>query len=304
MKKTKINKSKLRAQLEIQSMVWPAVILLFIFSYLPMYGIQMAFQNYSIFNTGDVEWVGFKYFIEFFNDIYFTRVMKNTLMLNILGLFISFPMPIVLAILICELKNKHFKKIVQTASYLPHFLSWVIFGGIAIEMLSSTGLISYMAQTLGLSDVGINFMAKSELFYGIYITLSTIKGMGFSSILFIAAITGIDQEMFEAATIDGANRFQKTIYLTIPSILGTIVIMLIFRISDILNTGFEQFFVLQNDLNVSTSETIDTYVYKIGLEQSRFAYAAAIGVFKSVISVILLVSANFISKKITSKGLF
>lgn len=297
--------SKLRAQLEIQSMVIPGILFLVVFAYVPMYGMTMAFREYNMFSGLDgAAWVGFKYFSEFFSDPNFFNVMRNTLGLNILGLLISFPAPIILALLICELRNKVFKKTVQTASYLPHFLSWVIFGGIAMEMLSPTGIISNTLQSLGLTQEPINFMAKGEAFYGIYITLNTIKGIGFSSILFIAAITGVDQEMYEAATIDGANRFQKMIHLTIPAIMGTIVIMLIFQISAILNTGFEQFLVLQNGLNLKWSETIDTYVYKVGMQQSRFSYAAAVGVFKSIVSVILLVGSNYVSKKITDKGLF
>lgn len=298
-------KARWKSQIELQSMVLPGVLFLLVFSYAPMYGMTMAFKDYNIFGgIQDAPWVGFKYFIEFFTDPNFWDVMRNTLCLNVLGLVFSFPVPILLAILICELKGKRFKKLVQTSSYLPHFLSWVIFGGIAVEMLSPSGILSHTVQLLGLSAEPVNYMAKGEYFYAIYIVISTVKSMGFSSILYIAAISGVDQEMLEAATIDGANRVQKIVKLILPSIMGTIVIMLIFSISSILNTGVEQLLVLQNGLNQQWSETIDTYVYKVGLQQSRYSYAAAVGVFKSVVSVILLVGANALSKKITEKGLF
>jgi putative aldouronate transport system permease protein len=296
---------KTRTQIEMQSMVWPGLIFLFIFAYIPMYGITIAFREYNIF-TGlkGSPWVGLKYFREFFSDPNFFNVMRNTLVLNIAGLIVGFPAPIILAILICELKNSRFKKIAQTISYLPHFLSWVIFGGIAIEMLSPNGIISHFLFVCGAQKEPVNFMAKSNLFPVVYVILTTLKDIGFSSILYIAAISGIDQEMFEAAEIDGASRAQQIWYLTLPAILGTIVIMLIFSLSAILNTGVEQFLVLQNGINLSWSETIDTYVYKVGLQQARYSYAGAVGFFKSVVSVIMLAMANKISNKLTGKGLF
>ncbi len=299
------NFGKWKNQLQIQSMVLPGIIFLIIFSYIPMYGLIMAFKEYDLINgLQGTDWVGFKYFIEFFTDPNFADVMRNTIVLNLLALIFGFPVPVILAILICELKGKRFKKIVQTASYLPYFLSWVIFGGIVMEMLSSSGVISYVGQALGILDGPVNFMAAQGKFYAIYVIVTIIKTAGFNSILYIAAITGIDQEMFEAADIDGAGRIQKIIHLTLPSIIGTIVIMLIFQISSILNTGIEQMFVLQNSINLPVSETIDTYVYKVGLSQSRFSYATAVGLFKSVISVILLLIANKVSRKLTEHGLF
>lgn len=299
------NFGKWKNQLQIQSMVLPGIIFLIIFSYIPMYGLIMAFKEYDLINgLQGTDWVGVKYFIEFFTDPNFADVMRNTIVLNLLALIFGFPVPVILAILICELKGKRFKKIVQTASYLPYFLSWVIFGGIVMEMLSSSGVISYVGQALGILDGPVNFMAAQGKFYAIYVIVTIIKTAGFNSILYIAAITGIDQEMFEAADIDGAGRIQKIIHLTLPSIIGTIVIMLIFQISSILNTGIEQMFVLQNSINLPVSETIDTYVYKVGLSQSRFSYATAVGLFKSVISVILLLIANKVSRKLTEHGLF
>lgn len=292
-------------QFQIQTMIWPGLILCFIFSYIPMYGIIIAFKDYNILSTvTGAQWVGFKYFREFFNDPALWNVLRNTIMLNGLALVFSFPAPIILALFLNELKNVQFKKTVQTISYLPHFLSWVIFGGIVIEMLMPGGVISATLYKLGLIAEPINFMAKGEYFYGIYTVINIIKTVGFGSILYVAAITGIDQELYEAAIVDGCGRFQKMWYITIPCITGTIVIMLIFQISSILNTGYEQIILLQNSLNLAYSETLDTYVYKIGIAQSRYSYAAAVGLLKSVMSVALMLLANHTSKKLLDRGLF
>ena len=292
-------------QFQMQSMIWPGLILCFIFSYIPMYGIIIAFKDYNILSsvTG-AEWVGLKYFREFFNDPALSNVLRNTLVLNGLALLFSFPAPILLALFINEIKNVKFKKTVQTISYLPHFLSWVIFGGIVMEMLMPNGVVSVLLYKLGILSEPINFMAKGEYFYAIYTIISIIKSVGFGSILYVAAITGIDQELYEAATVDGCGRFQKMWYITIPCISGTIVIMLIFQISSILNTGYEQIILLQNSLDLAYSETLDTYVYKIGIAQSRYSYAAAVGLLKSILSVSLMLIANQTSKKALGRGLF
>ncbi len=225
-------------------------------------------------------------------------------MLNGLALIFSFPAPILLALFINEIKNVKFKKTIQTISYLPHFLSWVIFGGIVLEMLMPNGVISITLFKMGIIDEPINFMARGSYFYAIYTIISVIKSVGFGSILYVAAITGIDQELYEAATVDGCGRFHKMWYITVPCISGTIVIMLIFQISSILNTGYEQIILLQNSLNLAFSETLDTYVYKIGIAQSRYSYAAAVGLLKSIMSVTLMLIANRTSKKTLGRGLF
>ena len=269
-------------QLQMQTMIWPGLILCFIFCYIPMYGIIIAFKDYNILSTvTGADWVGLKYFREFFNDPALSNVLRNTL-----------------------IRNVRFKKTVQTISYLPHFLSWVIFGGIVLEMLMPNGVISVTLYKLGVIPEPINFMAKGEYFYAIYTIISVIKSVGFGSILYVAAITGIDQELYEAATVDGCGRFQKMWYITLPCISGTIVIMLIFQISSILNTGYEQIILLQNSLNLAFSETLDTYVYKIGIAQSRYSYAAAVGLLKSILSVTLMLLANHTSKKALGRGLF
>jgi putative aldouronate transport system permease protein len=298
-------RGKLLEQLEIQSMVLLAVVFLFIFAYIPMYGLQMAFREYHILRGLDgAAFVGLKYFKEFFIDINLVNVLRNTFFINLLGLAIGFPMPIVLALLLNELQSNTFKRVAQTISYLPHFLSWVIFGGLALEILSSNGLLNAILVNVGLLQRPVNFIGGADNFYVIINVLGVIKSVGYGSILYVAAISGIDQEMYEASYIDGCGRFMRMWHITLPMIMGTIVIMLIFQISAFMNTGVEHLFVLQNTMNISRSETLDTYVYKIGIGRSRFSYAAAVGLLKSAVSVLLLVGANAASKKLTDKGLF
>lgn len=296
----------LKAQFEIQSMVLPSIIFLIIFAYIPMYGIIIAFKDYDLFaGINGSPWIGFEHFKEFFYDPLLGNVIRNTLVINGLGLLIGFPAPIIFALLLNEVSNNKFKSIVQSISYLPHFVSWVIFGGLILTMLSpSNGIINYALIQLGILDEAINFIGKENYFWFILVGGEMLKGLGWGAIIYIAAISGVDQELFEAATIDGAGRFQKIWYVTIPSIMGTVVVMFIFSVSAMLNTGIEQILVLQNPLNLSTSETLDTYVYKTGLQQMRYSYSTAVGLAKSVIAVILLLLANYMSKKITDNSLF
>ncbi|WP_337099876.1 ABC transporter permease [Paenibacillus sp. YIM B09110] len=297
---------RLITQFELQSMVWPALIFLFVFAYIPMYGILIAFKDYDMFLgvTGS-PWVGLDHFKEFFTDPNFMQVMRNTLAINGLNLLIGFPAPIIFALLLNEISSQKFKRFVQTISYLPHFVSWVVFGGLIITILSpSNGILNFLLLKLGVLSEPINFLGVADNFWIILVAGEVLKGLGWGAIIYIAAISGVDQEMYEAATIDGAGRLQKMWYVTIPSIMGTVVIMLIFAISAILNTGFEQILVLQNPLNLDTSETIDTYVYKTGMQQMRYSYSTAVGVAKSIVAVLLLLGANYVSKKITDKGLF
>ncbi|MFI3257762.1 MAG: ABC transporter permease subunit [Spirochaetales bacterium] len=295
----------IREQIELQSMILPGMLTLFIFAYIPMYGIIIAFKDFNVVNgIWDSPWVGLKHFKNFLTDPTLAEVLRNTLVLNVLGTFITFPAPIILAILFNELRTGMFKKTAQTISYLPHFISWVIFAGLVLEMLRPSGILSDIFVALGLSETPINFMVHGTWFYAIYIIASLIKNVGFGSIIFGAALVGIDQEIYEAAKIDGCGRFQRIIHIALPSISGTIVIMLILQIAAILNTGIEQIFMFQNYINLPYSETIDTYVYKVGIAQGRMSYSTAVGLFKSIISVILLVSSNKICKKISGKGLF
>lgn len=297
---------KFIGQWETQSMVWPGIIFLIIFSYIPMYGIVIAFKDYNLLEgIAGSEWAGLEHFREFFNDPNFAQVLKNTLTINLLALAVAFPAPIIFALLLNEVTSTKFRRFIQSVSYLPHFVSWVIFGGLIINILSpSNGVVNEILMQLGILKEPLNFMAEPHYFKYILVAGEMLKGLGWGAIIYIAAIAGVDAEMYEAAKIDGAGRFQKMWHITLPSIMGTIVIMLIFAISALLNTGFEQILVLQNALNREMSETIDTYVYKLGFQSMRYSYSTAVGLAKSVIALFLLVSANYVSKRITDKGLF
>lgn len=270
-----------------------------------MYGIVIAFKDFRI--TDGIfgsPWVGLKYFQQFLVDPSLWKVLRNTMVLNVVGTLICFPTPIILAVLISELKNKSFKKVAQTVSYLPYFLSWVIFAGLIMEMLRPSGIFSDICVALGISKDPINFMAHGSWFYAIYILSSLIKGLGYGSIIYVAALSGVDQEIYEAATVDGCSRLQRIWYVSLPSIMGTVVIMLILQIGSILNTGVEQILIFQNPLNLNFSETLDTYVYKIGISQGRMSYSTAVNLLKSLVSVVLLCIANGTSRKLTEKSLF
>ncbi len=306
-KKVRMSRDKLKAQLEIQSMVLPAIVFLIIFSYIPMVGVFMSFIDYNpVVGFFKSEFVGFKYFKELFEDAAFPMIMKNTLGMNLISLAVSFPSTIMFAILLNELRTLWFKKIVQTISYLPHFVSWVIFGGIIIQMLSAgdDGMLNNVLMATGLIEKPINFMGDPAYYWGVIIIASLIKGIGWGAIIYIAAIAGINTELYEAAEIDGAGRWRKIWNITLPGISGTIVIMLIFAISNILDSGNTVTLVMQNKLNYTASETIDMYVYHVGISNYRFSYATAIGLLKSIVGLILLLSANYTSKKLTDKGLF
>lgn len=296
---------RLKEQLTLQSMILPGMLVLFVFAYVPMYGIIIAFKDFNIREgIWDSAWVGLKYFRDFLKDPNLWNVLRNTLMLNVLGTLICFPAPILLALLINELPNGRFKKLSQTVSYLPHFLSWVIFAGLVLEMLRPSGILSDLCVKLGWSAEPVNFMAHGSWFYIIFVLSSLIKGLGYGSIIYVAALSGVDQEIYEAATMDGCSRFQRIVHISLPCIMGTVVIMLILQIGSILNTGIEQIFMFQNSLNLPYSEMLDTYVYKVGIAQGRMGYSTAVSLLKSAVSVILLVMANVFSKKVTDKGLF
>jgi putative aldouronate transport system permease protein len=290
-------------------MILPGVIFILVFTFIPLYGVLIAFKDYSIV-TGiggifSADWVGLANFREFVTDINFWNMLRNTLGINLLGLIITFPITILFALMLNELTSQRFKKLTQTVTYLPHFISWSIFGGLIINILSpSSGVVNYVLMQLGIISEPIHFLGEKDYFWLLIVLTNLVKELGWGAILYLAAIAGIDQEMYEAAYMDGATRFQRIWHITLPSITGTIVILLVFAISNILNSGFDQFFVLQNPLNIDASEVIDTYVYKVGLREFRMEYATAVGLMKTVIAVILLYLANFSAKKITGKGIF
>ncbi|MWV44078.1 ABC transporter permease subunit [Paenibacillus sp. HJL G12] len=282
-------------------MVIPAMILILIFSYLPMYGVLMAFQDYDIFQGFlHSPWVGFKHFRMFFEAPEFWNVMRNTFVISALRLLIGFPAPILLALILNEVMHLRFKRIIQTVSYLPHFLSWVIVSGFVASMLATdNGSLNMLLQKLQLVSEPINFLSIPGYFWAILIGTGIWKEIGFSAIVYLAAIAGINPEIYEAASIDGASRFKKMWYITMPGISGVITIFMILAVGDILSAGFEDILLLaKNPVLQDVSDVIDTYVYRVGIRNSLFSYAAAVGLFKSAISVILLTAANMMARKL------
>lgn len=292
-------KRLLLRQWDLQLMVIPALIFIFIFSYVPMYGIVIAFKDYDIFQGLNASpWVGLDNFKEFLHAEEFRTVMRNTLAISFLKLVIGFPAPILLALMLNEVRLPIFKRIVQTVSYLPHFLSWVIVSGFVLTMLSSDyGSLNIALEKLHLIDEPVNWLTIPNYFWGILIATGLWKGIGFGSIVYLAAISGVNPDLYEAADIDGAGRLRKIFSITLPCILPVVSIFLILAIGDLLSAGFEDILLLQNDIVRDVSDVLDTYVYRIGIKNSLFSYAAAVGLFKAVISVVLLTFANALARR-------
>ena len=290
-------------QWQIQSMVWPGIILVFIFAYIPMYGILMAFQDYNIFKgIFNSEWVGFKHFVMFFESQEFFTVMRNTIVISLLKLLIGFPAPIILALMLNEVRNQRFKRSIQTISYLPHFLSWVIVAGFVGSILSTdNGSLNILLEELKFIDEPINFLSIPEYFWTIIIATGVWKEIGFASIVYLAAIAGVNPQMYEAAAIDGAGRLKQIYHITIPSIMPVILIFFILAIGNLLSAGFEDLLLLgSNPILRDVADVIDTYVYRVGILNNRFSYATAVGLFKAIISVGLLVFANRFARRMGS----
>lgn len=284
----------------------PVVVYYFVFKYYPMLGAQIAFKNFK-FSKGiwGSAWVGFKHFDRFFSSYNCANIITNTLWLSFFSLVFCFPMPIVLALIINELQGKRAKKAVQTITYAPHFISTVVVVGMMIAMLSpSTGIINQLLIRLGIISEGLYFMASPKYFRLMYILSAIWKDCGWNAIIFISALSAIDSALYEAARVDGASRWKQLWHITLPGILPTIVIMLILESGKVMNIGFEKVFAMQTDLNLTVSEVISTYTYKMGLVDLKYDYATAIGLFNSVINFALLLLVNFISKRLTETSLW
>lgn len=280
----------------------PALVWVILICYAPMSGIYMAFINYLprgnnyLYDLTHAPFVGLDWF-EYFFTTDFLKIMRNTLATSFLTLLFSFPMPIILALCLNEVKNAKIKKFVQTASYLPYFISWVIAANIFITFLSADGVINNLLMALGITEESILFFQKGKYFWWIIAIANAWKGMGYNAIIYLAAISGIGQDMYEAAEVDGATRMQKIWYITLPSIKSTIIILLILAIGGILSTGFEQQLLLGNDAILDYSDVLDTYAYRYGLGNGMYSYGTAVGLFKSVVSFVLVMGANTLSKK-------
>lgn len=275
-----------------------------IFTYIPMYGLQIAFKRFNpTLGITKSPWVGLTYFKQFFDSYYFGNILWNTVSLSLFTMLVGFPMPIILALLINEIKNTKFQKVVQNITYMPNFLSVVVI----VSMLTlfsnrDYGLFNKIGALFGAAPV--DFMAKPAWFQPLYVFSNVWQYMGFNAIIYIAALASVDQELYEAASIDGASRMQKIIHISLPCIMGTIIIMFIMRIGSLMSVGFEKVYLMQNSVTLSASEVISTFIYKNGIQKGQFSYSTAVGLFNSVINFTLLMLANFVSKKATKTSLW
>ena len=295
---------KLKQNLGLYIMLAVPLAWYIIFKYVPMYGLQIAFKRFNP-SQGIMgsPWAGLTYFKQFFESYYFTDILWNTVSLSLFTMAIGFPMPILLALLINEIKSSKFKKIIQNITYIPNFLSVVVI----VSMLTlfsnrDYGLFNKLTGIFGIEAV--DFMSKPSLFQPLYVFSNVWQFMGFNAIIYIAALSGVDQELYEAASIDGASRMQKILHISIPCIMNTILILFIMRIGSLMSVGFEKVYLMQNSVTISASEVISTFIYKNGIQKGQFSYSTAVGMFNSVINFILLVSANFVSKKTAKTSLW
>lgn len=289
--------------------VWLGLLFLLFFSLIPMLGVVIAFNNYNIKDgfTGMFSgpWVGLKNFADFISHRKFGTLVRNTVCISVLKLLFSFPIPIMFAIMITEMRGRVFKRLVQTASYLPHFISWTIVAGILHAFFStSTGMVNEVLMNMGIIKEPIPLLISEDLYYTLAVASEIWKEMGWSAIIYLAAMAGIDPTLYESAQIDGAGRLKRIWHITLPCIRGTISVLLILAIGGLFSANFDQAMLLGNDLNVGHSEIIDVFVYRMGLSQGRYSFAAAAGLFQSVISLLLVLVANNLSKRLSGAGLF
>ena len=296
--------TNLRKYWQYYILLLPALAYFLIFCYGPMYGAQIAFRNFNARDgiTGSA-WVGFAHFERFFRSPYFGSLLRNTFVISIYGLLAGFPLPILLALSLNELKGTKVKKLAQTVTYAPYFISTVVMCGMLIAFLNpNTGIINKLIAALGGEPVP--FLSEAALFPSIYVWSGVWQGTGWGSVIYFAALSGVDPQLLEAATLDGATRWQKIWYVNLPALMPTIVIMLIMNCGSLLSVGYEKVFLLQNALNLETSEVISTYVYKTGLVSAQYSFSTAIGLFNSVVNLILLVTVNAVSRRIGENSLW
>lgn len=296
--------SYLKDNFDLYVFMLPAIVITFIFSYIPIYGVQIAFRNFSprrgIWGSA---WVGMQHFERFFNSANFWPLIWNTLSLSVYSLIAGFPIPILLALMLNSMTSGRYRKVIQTVTYAPNFISTVVMCGMTVLFLSPR--IGIINNLLGMIGVGpINFMGESAMWQHIYVWTGVWQGMGFGSVIYFAALSSIDPALHEAATVDGATKIQRIWHIDLPGILPTVIILLIMNCGSILSIGFEKAYLLQNELNLGVSEIISTYVYKMGLIKNDISFSSAIGLFNSVINAILLISVNAISRKVSDTSLW
>lgn len=303
-KKMKGFKRSFKRDYQLYLLILPAVIYFLIFHYAPMYGIQLAFKDYKVIEgiTGS-PWVGFEHFERFFNSYQFERLIKNTLGISFFQLIAGFPVPIILALLLNTVKNKAGKKFVQTVTYVPHFISVVVLTGMLHIFLSPNGgLFNTIIGLIGIEP--IYFLGEKQYFKSIFVLSGIWQNAGWGTIIYLAALAGVGPELYEAAKVDGASKLQIVRHIDFPSILPTVIILLVMNLGRIMNIGWQKAYLLQNSLNSETSEIIQTYMYKVGLIERQFEYSTAISLFNAVINIILLVTANRLAKRFSESSLW
>ncbi len=286
-------------------MLLPAMIYIFVFCYVPMYGVQLAFREYS-FTAGITggKWVGFKYFQQYFESPMFWPTLKNTFIISLTSIVVGFPAPIILAMIINQLRNKKWKKVVQTTVYIPYFISVVVMVSmINVLLANDSGVVSNFLKSIHLVAEDTNLLGKESAFVPVYVLTGVWQSMGWNSIIYIAALSSVDTQLYDACRIDGANRWQTMIHIDFPAIVPTIIILLIMNMGGILNVGFDKVFLMQNSLNLGVSQVISTYVYNVGVKSAQFSFGAAVGLFNTLVNFIFLIVTNWISKRATGSGL-
>ncbi|GBG08411.1 MULTISPECIES: sugar ABC transporter permease [Paenibacillus] len=296
---------ELKTNKYIYLMIAPVLLYYAIFHYGPMYGAIIAFKDFTpAVGIWGSPWSGFGHFTDFFNGIYFWRILKNTILISVYELVFGFPAPILLALLLNELRSAVFKRTVQTITYMPHFISLVVICGILKDFTSSGGIITLMYEWISGRNLGESLLLQPEMFRTIFVSSGIYQQIGWGTIIYLAALTGIDMEQYEAARMDGANRFRQMIHITLPGILPTVVIMLILNLGQMLSVGFEKIILLYSPITYETADVISSYVYRIGLQDFNYSLSAAVGLFNSVINFILVILANAISRKLNDTSLW
>ncbi|MCR5755975.1 MAG: ABC transporter permease subunit [Acetatifactor sp.] len=304
MKKTKSMTKQLWRARWLYLLMLPGIIYFIIYKYIPMWGILMAFQNYmpskGIFGS---EWVHFKHFINFFSGDHFSKLFRNTMVISLGSLVLSFPMPIILALMLNEVRHVAYKKSIQTILYLPHFLSTVVLCSLTYVLFSTEdGIINQMIASMGGSK--LNILMNEKTYYGLFIGTGIWQGAGWGTIIYLAALAGVDMQLYEAAEIDGANRWKQLIYITIPSLLPIIMIQLVLSLGNVLDVSVEKTLLLSNAMNRNVSEVFDSFVYNRGIVNGEYSYSTAVGLFKSTVGIILVLGANWLSKKVTDEAIY
>ncbi|ULL17074.1 sugar ABC transporter permease [Paenibacillus sp. H1-7] len=284
-------------------MVLPVIAYYLIFDYGPMYGLQIAFKDFSLGDgIWNSRWVGFEHFVEFFNSYYFWRLIRNTLLLNVYELIFGFPAPIILALLLNELRRQYFKRIVQTVTYLPHFISVVVIVGMLVDFLARDGVVNQLLSAFGIASK--SYLSEPDWFRFIYVSSGIWQQVGWGSIIYLAALSNIDPTLYEAAKVDGAGRWKQMVHITIPGIMPTIIILLILKMGSMMSVGSEKILLMYNPLTYDTADVISTFVYRKGILEASYSYTTAVGLFNAVIAFSLLILSNSISKRVSETKLW